>query len=184
MLRENLLEDIIHPIELLIKENSGYTANYFGLYRDFGKVVFIIQIFNNLNTLKTLKEDVREYRVTIRNIIRDCFLELYCRAYGIQTINIDLLRKIIYQVQELLIRKNSDYGDSYFELREEFGKVAFLIRLTDKVARLKTLAKQQAQVEESEEDTIKDIIGYCLLELYYRHYGGKDGMDKDKGWQE
>ncbi|MEM1973518.1 MAG: nucleotide modification associated domain-containing protein [Thermoplasmata archaeon] len=94
----------------------------------------------------------------------------------------DLLNKIAYPVQELLIKKNSDYGDSYFELRKEFGKVAFLIRLTDKIARLKTLTKQQAQVEESEEDTIKDIIGYCLLELYYRQYGGRDGVDKDKGW--
>lgn len=94
----------------------------------------------------------------------------------------DLLDEIVYPIQELLIKKNSDYGDSYFELRKEFGKVAFLIRLTDKITRLKTLTKQQAQVEESEEDTIKDIIGYCLLELYYRQYGGRDGVDKDKGW--
>ncbi len=38
----------------------------------------------------------------------------------------------------------------------------------DKVSRLKTLVKQNAQVEETIEDTIKDILGYCLLELYYR----------------
>lgn len=44
----------------------------------------------------------------------------------------DLLNKIAYPIQELLIRKNSDYGDSYFDLRKEFGKVAFLVRLADK----------------------------------------------------
>lgn len=79
-----------------------------------------------------------------------------------------LLSNITEQITETLIKKNKDYGDSYFELREEYGKIAFLIRLSDKIARLKTLAKQDAQVNESEEDTIKDIIGYCLLELYFR----------------
>lgn len=93
----------------------------------------------------------------------------------------DLLNEIIHSVQELLIKKNADYGNSYFELRDEFGKVAFLVRIADKIGRLKTLARLSAQVNESEEDTIKDIIGYCLLELYYRTYGGgRDGMDKDK----
>ncbi|WP_038058553.1 nucleotide modification associated domain-containing protein [Thermodesulfovibrio yellowstonii] len=82
-----------------------------------------------------------------------------------------LLDKITEEVKELLIKKNTDYGDSYFQLREEFGPLAFIVRLADKVGRLKVLASQKAQVaEESEVDTIKDIIGYCLLELYFRKH--------------
>lgn len=81
------------------------------------------------------------------------------------------LEEIVRSVVELLLKKNADYGNSYFELRSEFGKVAFLVRLGDKYGRLKVLAKKEPEVTgESEEDTIRDIIGYCLLELYYRKY--------------
>ncbi|SPF40772.1 conserved hypothetical protein [Candidatus Desulfosporosinus infrequens] len=72
-------------------------------------------------------------------------------------------------VAELLERKDADYGYSYDETRREFGPVAFLLRLNDKFVRLKTLTSNEAQVnDESIEDTISDIIGYCTLELRYR----------------
>ena len=77
--------------------------------------------------------------------------------------------EVLAPVAELLRRKNTDYGNSYDESRREFGEVAFLVRLNDKFARLKTLTSQEAQVnDESIEDTIADIIGYCTLELRYR----------------
>lgn len=76
--------------------------------------------------------------------------------------------EILMPVAELLKRKNTDYGNSYNETRREFGPTAFLLRINDKFARLKTLTNQQAQVnDESIEDTLKDIIGYCTLELKY-----------------
>ena len=81
---------------------------------------------------------------------------------------------ILKPVAELLKRKNTDYGGSYDELRDKFGEVAFIIRLHDKLARLKTLNAQKARVnDESIEDTIKDIIGYCTLELRYIQKGDK-----------
>lgn len=76
---------------------------------------------------------------------------------------------ILAPIAELLKRKNTDYGNSYGESRSEFGPVAFLVRVNDKFARLKTLTNHEAQVnDESIEDTIADIIGYCTLELRYR----------------
>ncbi len=82
--------------------------------------------------------------------------------------------EILKPVADLLKRKNTDYGGSYDELRGMFGPEAFLIRLYDKFARLKTLTAQKAQVDdESIEDTIKDIIGYCTLELRYIQKGDK-----------
>lgn len=77
-------------------------------------------------------------------------------------------------VAELLKRKNTDYGNSYNESRSEFGPMAFLLRMNDKFARLKNLTNRDAQVnDESFEDTLRDIIGYCTLELRYRQ------QDKD-----
>ena len=77
--------------------------------------------------------------------------------------------KILEPVAELLKRKNADYGNSFDNTRREFGPTALLLRLDDKFNRLKTLTKQEAQVnDESIEDTLSDIIGYCTLELRYR----------------
>ena len=82
--------------------------------------------------------------------------------------------EILKPVADLLQRKNTDYGGSYDELRGQFGELALIIRLHDKLARLKTLTAQKARVnDESIEDTLKDIIGYCTLELRYIQKGDK-----------
>ncbi len=85
------------------------------------------------------------------------------------------IKNLINSIVELVERKNEDYGNSYDILRNEYGEVAFLIRLSDKVERLKSIYKNgKINVNnESEIDTIKDIIGYCLLELNYRFCNGQ-----------
>lgn len=84
-----------------------------------------------------------------------------------------LLGNIAGEVVELVARKNHDYGGSYARLREEFGPDSFLIRLGDKYNRLLALRGKEALVSESTDDTIRDIVGYCLLELAYRERGAR-----------
>ena len=69
---------------------------------------------------------------------------------------------------ETLESKNSDYGNSFDMLRNEYGMMSTLIRLGDKLNRLKTLTTTPAKVDESIEDTLLDLAGYCCLELNYR----------------
>lgn len=90
----------------------------------------------------------------------------------------EYLIKELNRIVDKLIKKNTDYGDSFFTLMDEYGFPAFTIRLTDKLARIKTLDKRKkAEVKnESIEDTIDDIIGYCML---YKHYI-KDKFKNDK----
>lgn len=81
----------------------------------------------------------------------------------------NLIYNMAQDLAEMVIRKNGDYGNSYFRLRDEWGEVSFGARLGDKYHRVSNLLKgHQAQVDEKLEDTIKDIVGYCLLELAYR----------------
>jgi hypothetical protein len=88
----------------------------------------------------------------------------------------DIFHRIADEVADTVSQKNHDYGNSYFRLRDEWGVQSFGVRLGDKYHRLANLLKgTEAQVDESIEDTIRDVIGYCLLELAYRERGvGED----------
>lgn len=71
---------------------------------------------------------------------------------------------------DLLIRKNADYGCSAWQEPLLCSGVsprdAILVRMSDKVMRLRSLmGNKTGQVEESIEDTVRDLQGYCLLWL-------------------
>lgn len=73
---------------------------------------------------------------------------------------------ILDDIQSILEKKNQDYGDSFHDTFAEFGIISPVIRLNDKMKRLKTLIKNSSKPNyESIEDTLKDIIGYAVLSL-------------------
>lgn len=72
--------------------------------------------------------------------------------------------KITAELFDTYKRKNHDYGDSFTESLNEFGLVAGLVRVGDKVNRLKTLTKNEQQVsDESLRDTILDASNYLIM---------------------
>jgi len=84
--------------------------------------------------------------------------------------------QVCKELNSLYEAKNHDYGDSFAKVRNELGNVAILVRLYDKVERLKTLLTGAVQKvnDESIEDTLKDLTNYCLMELVEREVD-KDG---------
>lgn len=75
-----------------------------------------------------------------------------------------MIKDIAIEIAELVEKKNRDYGNSFDENLEEFGDIAYLLVTKNKYNRLKNLTKKEAiVVDESIEDTLKDIIGYTLL---------------------
>ena len=75
-------------------------------------------------------------------------------------------KQIANGLTELYERKNADYGNSFSKTFEEFGMTSTIVRLSDKLERLKTLSKKEAQVkEESIQDTVMDIAVYAMLTL-------------------
>jgi glutaredoxin 2 len=63
-----------------------------------------------------------------------------------------------------LIDKNRDYGNSVEEQFNEYGPSSLLIRLDDKLRRLKQLQNHPQHVKtESKQDTLLDIAGYAIL---------------------
>ncbi len=66
-------------------------------------------------------------------------------------------------VEDLLMRKHHDYGEDNLNI---FGEYGVLVRVSDKVARLKNLIEVEGQVgDESRADTWRDLAGYAIQAL-------------------
>lgn len=72
----------------------------------------------------------------------------------------DAVRQLANFVGETVVQKNKDYGSSNIE---EFGTFGLVVRLNDKMGRLKNLYNKDANNYEAMEDTVLDIAGYALI---------------------
>ena len=83
---------------------------------------------------------------------------------------IDKHMDICKELNDLYAKKNADYGDSFAKLRQEYGSPAILIRLEDKLGRLKRLmmGNEQNIKDENIEDTLIDLANYAIMELVER----------------
>lgn len=76
------------------------------------------------------------------------------------------ITNITTDLSDTLIAKNHDYGNSFGDLVKEYGDLAMLIPIKNKVNRLDTLIKSDNKVKnESIEDTLRDLAGYAILSL-------------------
>lgn len=68
------------------------------------------------------------------------------------------------ELQDIFVKKNTDYGNSFEESLEKHGLIAAIVRMEDKLSRLNTLSKNEALVkDESIIDTLKDLSNYALM---------------------
>lgn len=73
----------------------------------------------------------------------------------------------------LLLRKNRDYGGSAFKrpilTPDLSAQSAIKVRMSDKIERINNLQKieQSPEVEETVEDTWRDLAGYIILLLAF-----------------
>lgn len=79
--------------------------------------------------------------------------------------NKEKFQKITGEMLNTYIAKNHDYGDSFSQSFEEFGLISPIIRLSDKLNRLKKLKDSTAKVDESIRDTVLDMANYCILTI-------------------
>ena len=73
--------------------------------------------------------------------------------------------EICKKLNEIYIKKNHDYGDSFSESYGKYGNVMPIIRLEDKLNRFRTLV-MNGNVEvktESMEDTLLDLANYAIM---------------------
>lgn len=93
---------------------------------------------------------------------KECDIQEYRAAENLT--NLTSHEKITAELFDTYKRKNHDYGDSFTDSLNEFGLVAGIVRVGDKVNRLKTLTKNEQQVsDESLRDTILDASNYLIM---------------------
>ena len=82
---------------------------------------------------------------------------------------------ICEELNEIYARKNHDYGDSFGKGYAEYGMVMAVIRLEDKLNRLKSLFKAEALVkDESINDTLMDLANYAIMMVIERERTATD----------
>jgi hypothetical protein len=76
--------------------------------------------------------------------------------------NSETYKKLLQEKHDVYVRKNADYGNSFEDQFNEYGLLSAIIRLDDKLRRLKQLRNSEAKVkDESIRDTALDLANYA-----------------------
>ena len=88
--------------------------------------------------------------------------------------NVEQFMSITQNMTKTYAAKNHDYGNSFEESLDEFGLVASVVRLGDKMNRIKSLIKKEAQVkDESIKDTLLDMANYAIMTVMWMNKNQK-----------
>lgn len=141
------------------KSRSGYPS---GLEKDGGIIIsqltdsihFDYEVkFDDSTTCRYKEEELDDTQITHGN----------ANNYKLNS-NKEFHMKVMDEIHETYLRKNADYGNSFSEQYAEYGLISAVIRMDDKLKRLKQLLKQDAKVkDESIRDTVLDLGGYAAM---------------------
>ena len=130
-----------------------------------------VKCINNDNSFNSLTID-KIYSVTDETyesyyILNDKNKNLAYKKSRFEIVTEREILTIANEIAELVEKKDKDYNSAFSKTLKEYGNVAYFLRIDDKLNRLKNLMlnNNNAEVNESVEDTLKDIIGYTLLML-------------------
>ena len=110
----------------------------------------------------------------VNKVSDDCYeitddkdeITYYLKYRFVPVVESDIVN-IALEIGELVEKKDKDYNSAFYKTLKEYGDVAYFLRIDDKLNRLKSLLlrSKDAEINESVEDTLKDIVGYTLLML-------------------
>lgn len=91
------------------------------------------------------------------------------KSEALEQIKLECFKGVLEQMLLTYKEKNHDYGGSFDKTLDEFGLVAAVVRMADKMNRLEALIKSDEQLvkDESIRDTLQDLANYAVLTLVY-----------------
>lgn len=78
-------------------------------------------------------------------------------------------KEVCDYIHNLYVKKNHDYGDSVHDTYGKYGLVSFLVRMEDKLNRVRTLSTISCKqndakvIDEKIDDTLLDLANYAIL---------------------
>ena len=128
-----------------------------------------------------INEEYLRILTQLENVKNHCNLGAYedcldkamvaIRALGTRPVlsdNVEQFISITQNMAKTYAAKNHDYGNSFEQSLDEFGLVASVVRLGDKMNRIKSLVKKEAQVkDESIKDTLLDMANYAIMTVMW-----------------
>lgn len=88
--------------------------------------------------------------------------------------NVEQFMSITQDMTKTYAAKNHDYGNSFEQSLDELGLIASVVRLSDKMNRIKSLIKKEAQVkDESIKDTLLDMANYAIMTVMWMNKNQK-----------
>lgn len=95
----------------------------------------------------------------------ECCAKMTERTVSLMERKTEMHAQICSELHELYEAKNADYGDAFSKTFDEYGMVAPLLRLEDKLSRLKSLHRKGVQQikQESVRDTLIDLANYAIM---------------------
>lgn len=116
--------------------------------------------------LEHLEQGVTERAITPIKDVREA-LDKLSQQPKLRS-NVQQFMDITTNMAKTYAAKNHDYGNSFEESLDEFGLVASVVRLGDKMNRIKSLIKKEAQVkDESIKDTLLDMANYAIMTVMW-----------------
>ena len=117
-----------------------------------------------------------KYLIVVENEVKICDSQQTCIYDILKCINLECLDYLVQKLcasresviennRNLFVAKNADYGNSF----EDFGFLGIMVRLNDKINRMKSLVGKESTEVSSESfmDTVQDLYNYTLLGLMY-----------------
>lgn len=82
--------------------------------------------------------------------------------------SVEKFTEITSNMAKTYAAKNHDYDNSFEQSLDKFGLVASVVRLGDKMNRIESLTKKEAQVkDESIKDTLLDMANYAIMTVMW-----------------
>lgn len=81
------------------------------------------------------------------------------------------IQKILNEIEQIRLTKNEDYGESWKKMRP----VGITDLISVKVDRIKQFENTGKLNHEGVEDSLRDIINYCLFRLIMYNHGEENG---------
>ena len=121
--------------------------------------------------VEKLAEEIKDNDIS-NSLIKDNPIRVNCQniidEYESVFNKSEEFKSITSQILNTYIKKNHDYGNSFDKSMDEFGIASAIIRMNDKLERLKTLSKKESMVkDESVQDTLLDLANYAIMTVMY-----------------